>query len=123
MTTKMEGVHRAEFLLSEGPGAYSRDVVTITQGSGKLYPAGTILTASNVKATNYAQAAKIVYGEVDATEADAAATVISRLAEVHGELLGFEEADDADDKLAATTALAAVGIVVRWTDLPISGES
>lgn len=122
MDPKTEGVHNAEFLLSEGNGQISRELILIAAGAG-IVAAGTMLTAANAPiTTNYGDAAKIVYGTVDATAADAEAAAIARHAEVHGELLNWPTAASDDDKVAASTALAAQGIIVRWTVAPVAEE-
>lgn len=119
MDPKTEGVHNAEFLLSEGNGQISRELIVIASGAG-IVAAGTLLTSANVPITNnYGDAAKIVYGTVDATDAAAEAAAIARQAEVHGELLAWPDAATDNDKLAASTALAAQGIIVRWTVEPV----
>lgn len=118
MNPKIEGVHSAEFLLSEGNGQYSREVVTISSGAG-VVKAGTLLNSSNAPVNGdsvlYSAAAKVVLGAVDATDADADAAAIVRAAEVHGDLLAWPTGATVENKTAAATALAAQGIIVRWT--------
>ena len=121
MSVKTEGVHALEFLLSEANGQRSREQVTIPSGQGAL-AAGTMLTSANEKAVDGASAVKVLTHAVDATSAAAEASVIARDAEVHGELLGWEDDTTATEKLAAATSLASVGILVRWTTVPDDSE-
>lgn len=120
MTTLTEGVHTGEFLLSEGNGSISREVVTIPSGQGKL-PPGTLLNASNeaVDHEDAADAVKILYSAVDATSAAVKAVAIARDAEVFGEKLNFTDYSG-DEKLLAAQALAAAGIIVRWQNAPVA---
>lgn len=120
MTTKTEGVHTGEFLLSEGNGSISREVVVIPSGQGKLAP-GTLLNSSNQAVTsgaNAATVAKILYSAVDATSSAVKAVAITRAAEVFGEKL-YMPSFSADQKLLVAQTLAALGVVVRWQDTPI----
>jgi hypothetical protein len=126
LETKTEGPRTLAFLLSEGQGLISREVVTILSGSGKLEP-GTILgqvTASK-KYTSSANAevegaegaetgsAVLAYA-VDATDADVEAVIIKRLAEVKTPMLIFDASVDNDTKKAAKLAqLAAANIIAR----------
>jgi hypothetical protein len=112
------GVRNAEFLLSEANGQRSRELIVIPSGQGKL-PAGTLLTELNEKAVDGLDAVKVLYAAVDATDADVKATAVSLDAEVHGELLNWEDDTTADQKLLAADSLAGSGIVIRWTDTPI----
>lgn len=123
---KTEGPRNLSFVLSEGNGHISRDVVTILSGSGVLDP-GTVLgmvTASKkfTKSANAevvgkegAEVAKAVlaYG-VDATSADVEAVVIVRQAEVKKPMLIVDASVNDATKLAAKyTQLAAAGIIAR----------
>lgn len=126
METKTEGARDLAFILSEGNGAISRDVVTIKSGAGKLEP-GTVLgeiTAETkyVKSPNAevvgsegAEVAKAIlaYG-VDATDADVEAVVVRRHAEVKEPMLIFDASVDDANKVATKLAqLAAADIIAR----------
>lgn len=126
MDTKIEGPRNLAFILSEGNGKISRDVVTIASGAGKLAP-GTILgivTASkkywpspnaSVEGSEGAETAKAVlaYG-VDATSEDVEAVIVSRQAEVKQPMLIFHASVDNDTKRATKLSqLAAVSIIAR----------
>lgn len=110
-----ESVRAGEFILSEGNGRISREVVTIASGEGVL-EAGTVLgvvTASGEYAAYDAGAADgsetaagVLYSKVDATSAAVDAVAIVRLAEVDGGSLTGNDAD-------GTTDLAANNIIVR----------
>lgn len=110
-----EGKHTAEFLLSEGAGAISRDQVTIAAAAGALV-AGTVLgkiTASGkyVAYSNGASdgtevAAGVLYAAAPDLAADQSATAIVRYAEVASAALTGNDS-------AGTADLKALGIIVR----------
>jgi ABC-type Fe3+ transport system substrate-binding protein len=114
-TTYTEGLHTAEFLLSEAEGSYSREQVTLAAAAAALM-AGTLLgkvTASG-KYVAYANGASdgsevavaILYAAATDLAVDQKVTVIARHAEVYsGALVGLDSAARAD--------LAAAGIVIR----------
>jgi Bacteriophage lambda head decoration protein D len=108
-----------EFLLTNSVGFRSYEAATIPSGQGMLQP-GTLLTASNTKATDGVGAVKILCQFVDATDKAVSANTVVRDAEVHGELLGWESDTTNDEKLLAAQALAARGIIVSWTTKPAS---
>ena len=123
MTTLTEGKHAGGFLIWEVLRDYTRETVTIASGAGKLAP-GTVLgkittggkyTALAPGATNGSQnAAGILWGPVDATDADAPGVVLVRgpaIANRH-EIIWPEGATEAQIT-TATTALAALGIILR----------
>lgn len=123
MQTMTEKARRLAFLLSEGNGSISRDVVTILSGSGVLEP-GTVLgkvTASGkykpatATGTDGAETAIAVLTErVDTSSADAEAVVISRLAEVKRPMLVFGATiADASTEGAAVAQLSAATIIAR----------
>ena len=123
MTTLTEGKHAGGFLIWEVLRDYTRESVTIASGAGKLAP-GTVLgkittggkyTALAPAATNGSQnAAGILWADIDATDADALGVVILRgpaIANRH-ELVWPDGATEAQIT-TATTALAALGIILR----------
>lgn len=127
MTAITEGARDLAFLLSEGNGYQSREVVTIASGAGVLV-AGTVLgkiTASGkywpspdaeVVGKEGAEAAIAVLGyRVDATSADVTdAVAITNDAEVKDPMLIFDDSVDDDTKRAAkVTQLRAVKIKAR----------
>lgn len=130
MTTLTEGRHPAEFLLSEGNGYLSREVVTLaSNGSTAIeYEAGTVLAklTSGGKYVYYdnagsdgteAAAAILLEAQTVPATGDLRAVVIIRQAEVHGDSLvydpGLSGGTLTTAKGAAATDLAALGIIVR----------
>ena len=123
MTTLTEGKHAGGFLVWEVLRDYTRETVTIASGAGKFAP-GTVLgkittggkyTVLTPGASNGSQnAAGILWAAVDATDADAPGVVILRgptLVNQH-EIVWPDGATEAQIT-AATTALAALGIILR----------
>ena len=123
MTTLTEGKHAGGFLVWEVLRDYTRETVTLVSGAGKLAP-GTVLgrittggkyTILTPGASNGSQnAAGILWGPVDATDADAPGVVILRgpvIVNRH-EIIWPEGATEAQIT-TATTALAALGIILR----------
>lgn len=123
MTVLTEGKHAGGFLVWEVLRDYTRETVTITSGAGKLEP-GTVLgkittggkyTGLAPAATNGSQnAAGLLWAGVDATAADAPGVIILRgptLVNKHE--LVWPEGATAAQITAATTALVAIGIVLR----------
>lgn len=127
MAAITEGARDLAFLLSEGNGYQSREVITIVSGSGKLSP-GTVLgkvTATSkycpspnaqVTGKEGAETAIAVLGyEVDATSADVTdAVAITNDAEVKNLMLVFDASvNDATKRAAKITQLRAVKIKAR----------
>lgn len=123
MTTLTEGKHPGSFLTWEVLRDYTRESVTLASGAGKLAP-GTVLgkittggkyTGLAPAATNGSQnAAGILWAGVDATAADAPGVVILRgPAIVNRHDLVWPEGATEVQITAATTALAALGIILR----------
>jgi hypothetical protein len=115
MTPIQEGKYAAEFLLSEGNGDISRDVVTIAAAAGAMVP-GTVvgkITASgkyaaysNAASDGTEVAAGVLFAAVPDLAADQKALIIARDAEViSAELTGADSAGLAD--------LKAIGIIAR----------
>lgn len=119
MTILTEGVHTAEFLISEANGHRSREVVTIAMGEDLV--AGTVLgkitangqyVAHDPDASDGSEtAAGVLYAAVDATAAPAEAVAIVRDAEVRRSSLTC--ADDSAGEIEAVAELAAIGIIAR----------
>jgi hypothetical protein len=123
MATLTEGPHPGGFLIWEVLRDYTRETVTLASGAGKLAP-GTVLgkittggkyTVLTPGASNGSQtAAGLLWGQADATDADAAGVVLVRgpaLVNRH-EIVWPAGATEAQIT-AATTALAALGILLR----------
>jgi hypothetical protein len=123
MTTLVEGKHPGGFLVWEVLRDYTRETVTIASGAGKLEP-GTVLgkittggkyTVLTPGASNGSQnAAGVLWGKADATDADAPGVVLVRGPAIvnRHEIVWPEGATEAQIT-TATTALAALGILVR----------
>ena len=120
MTVFTEGVHTAEWLISEGNGQISREQGTFTAALNTKYPSGTVLgkiTASgkfipslNAAADGAQTAVAILHTEVPAGAArDVKVTLIVRQAEVFGAMLNNGAALES----GVVTELAAVGIIAR----------
>ena len=123
MTTLTEGKHAGGFLVWEVLRDYTRETVTIASGAGKLEP-GTVLgkittggkyTVLAPAATNGSQnAAGILWAGVDASAADAPGVVVLRgPAIVNRHELVWPDGATGAQITAATTALAALGIILR----------
>jgi len=123
MTTLTEGKHAGGFLVWEVLRDYTRDTVTVASGAGKLEP-GTVLgkitsggkfTALAPAATNGSQtAAGILWAGIDASAADTPGVVLLRGPAIvnRHEIVWPEGATEAQIT-AATTALAALGLILR----------
>lgn len=117
---KTEGVHSAEFLLSDEE-TQSRDKVTLITGQnlaagtvlGKITASGKYTLHDNAAADGSQNAAAILYDATDATSADMPCVVISRLAEVADAKLIFKSGISAPNRAAAITALATNHITAR----------
>lgn len=122
MTTKTEGYHTAEFLVSEAEGHRSRDVGTVQNGSSDNWPAGTILGVvtsggnyirHDTGASDGSQnEAGILFEEVLAGET-VERTIITRDAEVNKNHLTYEASATDNEKADTDAALKALGIIVR----------
>ena len=123
MTTLTEGKHAGGFLVWEVLRDYTRETITVASGAGKLEP-GTVLgkittggkyTGLAPAATNGSQnAAAILWAGVDASSADAPGVVVLRgPAIVNRHELVWPDGATETQITAATTALAALGIILR----------
>lgn len=123
MTILTEGPHHGGFLVWEVLRDYTRETVTLASGAGKLAP-GTVLgkittggkyTALAPTASNGSQnAAGILWGAADATDADTPGVAVIRgPAIVNSHEITFPEGATAAQITTATTALAALGIILR----------
>lgn len=120
MTVFNEGVHTAEWLISEGNGQISREAVTFTAALNTKYASGTVLgritaTGKYVPSLNSASdgsqtAVAVLHTEVPAGAArDVKVTAIVRSAEVFGAMLNNGAALES----GVATELAGVGIIAR----------
>ena len=123
MTTLTEGKHAGGFLVWEVLRDYTRETITVASGAGTLAP-GTVLgkittggkfTTLAPAATNGSQtAAGILWAGVDASAADTPGVVLLRGPAIvnRHEIVWPEGATEAQIT-AATTALAALGLILR----------
>ena len=123
MTILTEGKHAGGFLVWEVLRDYTRETVTIASGAGKLEP-GTVLgkittggkyTGLAPTASNGSQnAAGILWGMTDATDVDTPGVAVIRgPAIVNRHEISFPEGATEAQITTATTALAALGIILR----------
>lgn len=126
MSTKTEGRHTGEFLISELPGTGSRDKVTVTVPANTTWEAGLVLgkiTATskyveydNGNADGTESADGILYETlVNDTDAgvDVEATIINKDAEVREADLEWKSDQSAGDITAGLADLLALGIKAR----------
>ena len=114
--------HDGGFLISQGNGDISRDVVTLARHS-EIYASGTVLGQVTVglRHTHYdnaasdgTQAAKaVLLYDVDARAADAQGVVIARMATVNKAELVFRADQNDAAKAAACADLATQTIIAR----------
>lgn len=123
MTTLTEEKHAGGFLVWEVLRDFTRETVTVASGAGKLEP-GTVLgkittggkyTVLTPGAANGSQnAAGILWDATDATDADAPGVVVLRgPAIVNPHEIVWPDAATEAQITTATTALAALGIILR----------
>ncbi len=122
MPTTNENTRNLAFLLSEAPGTLSRETVTVVSGAG-VVEAGTVLgkiTASgkyepydNTANTGIEVAECVLCYETDATSADAAATVITRLAEINSAELTWHSNNNGAAITAGKADLAVKYVIAR----------
>lgn len=126
LSNKSERARALAFVLSEGNGDISREVVTIKSGAGKLDPGSVLgqITASSkyvispnaeVVGSEGAENAKAILGyPVDATSADVQAVVIRRLSEVKKPMLIYDASVNDANKIATKLSqLATHNIIAR----------
>jgi len=124
--SKTEGLHNAEFLISESPGYISRDEVTVTVPASTTLRAGTVLAKlsadgkyveyDNAGSDGSEVAAGVLLAELsndDVAPADMTGVVINWGAEVRKSSLSWKSGLSDGDKSAAYADLAARGIKAR----------
>lgn len=125
MTTKTEGQHTGEFLVSEANGTRSREAGTLVTRSD-LYEDGTLLMASGNNLVALAadtdteggvdpdKVVGILYGNYDASAGNVKCAYIARDAEVKDALLTYpQESTEGGEKAASVAGLKALGIITR----------
>lgn len=121
MTMLNETIAASEFLVSEANGDLSRDAAVIAAGAhlvagavlGRVTASGKYVRLAPAAADGSQNAAAILYGPAAAASADQRGVVISRSAEVNGNLLTWPTGITAPQRAAAIAQLAALGIIIR----------
>lgn len=126
MSTKTEGQHTGEFLVSEAQGTRSRDKVTVTVAANATWEAGLVLgkiTATgkyveydNGNGDGTEVAAAVLYDTLvndTGSGVDVEATIINKDAEVREDDLQWEAGQSAGDITAGLADLLALGIKAR----------
>lgn len=126
MSTKTEGKHPSEFLVSEAPGTLSRDAVTVTVPAsttltpgfvlGKLSATGKYVPYDNAGSDGSETAAAVLFDELaNDTEsgADATGVVINFAAEVRSADLVWADGLNDAGKLAGLVDLRTLGVKAR----------
>lgn len=126
MSTKTEGQHTGEFVVSEQPGTLSRDQVIVTVPATTTLRAGEVLAQlsatgkyvpyDNAGSDGSEQAAGVLYGPLEnstGAPADAAGVVINWGAEVREADLRWTSGLTDNDKAAGLADLRALGIKAR----------
>lgn len=125
MTTKTEGQHAGEFLLSEANGTLSRETGTLATRAA-AYKDGTVISEVGGKLVATAPAEDtegaidtdavvgVLYGNYDASAGDVPAVYVARLAEVKDDALTYpDETSEGDEKATVQAALDALLIRTR----------
>lgn len=126
MSSVTMGPRNLSFVLHEGNGTISYEVVTIAAGSGRVSP-GTVLGAITSNSKYVPSPAEIVTGQegaetasailaygTDATDADVEAVVLVRTAEVKQPMLLFHDTVNTAELQAEKIAqLAKAHIIAR----------
>lgn len=116
--SKLQHSRGGAFLLSEAPGALSRDNITMASGHG-IVQAGTVLgkiTASGKYAPSAGgsdgseDAAAILFDDADTRSGDASAVAIRRKARIVAEDLVFADGVDEDARATKIEQLNALGL-------------
>lgn len=123
MATLTENLpHAGGYLISEGNGDISREVVTLASGNGvirtgtvlaKLTATGKYVPYDNAGTDGSETAAAILWEERDTTDGDAKAVVTARHATVNKAELVWAAGVDATGITAGLADLAALSIIAR----------
>lgn len=120
MATKTDRSRAGACIVSESPGHFSREEVTIISGQvlsantvlGKITASGKYMVITPGASDGSQTAAAVLFDDVDATGADKKAVVLLRDCEVNASELTFGAAN-AGQITTAKGQLTAAGIVVR----------
>jgi hypothetical protein len=116
-----EGRYAGEFVVSEGNGKISREIITVLSGQNLVAAAvlGKVTASGKFKALNPAAAdgseiaAGILYDAVDASAADAEGVAVVRLAKVNAAELAWPPGITALQQTTALGQLRALTIIAR----------
>lgn len=120
-TLQTEHNHAGACIISQAPGHFSFENVTIVSGQnlwpntviGKVTASGKYAQHDNNAGDGTEVAAAVLYDRVDATGGDVVAAAIVRNAEVNGKVLVYATTSPAVDTAAAAADLLAQKIIVR----------
>jgi hypothetical protein len=121
MPELIEGRHAGEFLVSEGNGRISREIITVLSGQilsagavlGKVTASGKYKVLAPAADDGSEVAAAILYGAVDASAGDAEGVAILRLAEVNAAELVWPDGIEPAEQTTALGQLAQLSIIAR----------
>jgi hypothetical protein len=121
MPELQEGRYAGEFLVSEGNGRISREVITVLSGEilvaaavlGKVAASGKYKVLNPAAVDGSEVAAGILYEAVDASAADAEGVAVVRLAEVNAAELVWPAGISAGEQTTALGELATLSIIAR----------
>lgn len=116
-----EGRHTADYISSEANGTRSREVVTLLAGNnlapgavlGRVTASGKYTAVDPVADDGSQNASAVLYDDVDASAADAAAVVTARDTEVVGSALTWKTGSTDEQIAEGVAQLATHGIVAR----------
>jgi hypothetical protein len=116
-----EGRHAGEFLVSEGNGRISREIITVLSGQtlqpgavlGKVTASGKYKVLAPAADDGSEVAAGILYNAVDASGGDAEGVAIVRLAEVNAAELVWPDGISGGEQTTALGELALLNIIAR----------
>jgi head decoration protein D len=116
-----EGRYAGEFIVSEGNGSISREVITVLSGEtleagavlGKITASGKYKALDPAAVDGSEAAAAILYDGVDASAADTEGVAIVRLAEVNATELVWPAGITGGEKTTGLGELAALNIIAR----------
>jgi Bacteriophage lambda head decoration protein D len=128
MPELQEGRYAGEFLVSEGNGRISREIITVLSGEtlqaaavlGKVTASGKYKALDPAAVDGSEVAAGILYDAVDASAADAEGVAIVRMAEVNAAELVWPAGISSGEQTTALGELAALSIIARSRGLSSS---
>ncbi len=121
MPVLIEGPHKGEFIVSEGNGSISREVITILSGRtlhpgavlGKVTASGKYRDLDPSASDGSEVAAAILHDAADASAGDISAVAIVRLAEINAAEILWPDGITDNQKQTALEQLASANIIAR----------